>query len=55
VIANAGVLLAGALVHYTDSNWPDLLIGAVLTVLVFRGGTEILRGVQRERVRLACF
>ena len=53
VIANAGVIFAGALVRFTGASWPDVLIGALLTILVFRGGLEILRDAGRERLRLS--
>lgn len=43
VIANAGVILAGALVAVTDSRWPDLIVGTAIAVVVVRGGREILR------------
>lgn len=43
VIANAGVILAGALVAATDSRWPDLIVGTAIAVVVLRGGREILR------------
>lgn len=43
VIANAGVILAGVLVAMTDSRWPDLVVGSLITVVVLHGGREILR------------
>jgi cation diffusion facilitator family transporter len=42
VIANIGVLLSASLVWITDSNYPDLLIGAIIGVIVLRGGIQIL-------------
>lgn len=39
VIANLGVILAGGLVAWTGSRYPDLVIG----LLVVRGGVHILR------------
>ena len=42
VIANTGVILAGVLVAFTGSRWPDLVIGAVVACIVFRGGLRIL-------------
>lgn len=49
VIANIGVILAGALVAATGSRWPDLIVGAVITLIVFRGGLEILADARREQ------
>ena len=43
VIANVGVIVAGALVSWTGSNLPDLLIGTIIGVVVLIGGIRILR------------
>ena len=43
VVVNSGVILAGFLVHWFDSNLPDLIIGAVIFVIVARGAYRILR------------
>ncbi|MBX3019708.1 MAG: cation transporter [Bdellovibrionaceae bacterium] len=43
VIANLGVLLAGALVWTFKANWPDLAVGLIISVIVLRGGIRILR------------
>jgi Co/Zn/Cd efflux system component len=43
VIANAGVILAGAIVLWTGSRLPDLLVGAVIAVIVLLGARRILR------------
>lgn len=43
VIANLGVIAAGILVMYFDSRLPDLAIGAIITIVVVRGGVQILR------------
>lgn len=43
VIANAGVIVAGALVQWTGSNTPDLVIGALIGAVVLAGGLRILR------------
>jgi cation diffusion facilitator family transporter len=43
VIANVGILIAGTLVYFTQSRWPDLIIGLIITVVVLRGGTQILK------------
>ncbi|WP_224491520.1 cation transporter [Robertkochia flava] len=43
VIINLGVILAGTLVHITDTNTPDLIIGAVVFVLVIQGAIRILK------------
>jgi Co/Zn/Cd efflux system component len=49
VLANSGVILASILIYFTSSRWPDLIIGAIITAVVFRGGIQILGDAQRER------
>lgn len=43
VVANIGVLIAGALVTFTSSRLPDLIIGLIIAVVVFRGSIAILK------------
>ena len=43
IIVNWGVIVAGALVYWLDSKWPDLLVGGVVFVLVMRGAIRILK------------
>lgn len=43
VLANIGVIIAGVLVHLTDTQFPDLVIGAVVFYLVLRGAIRILK------------
>lgn len=42
VLINLGVILAGALVFWTGSNLPDLLIGTVVGLIVLNGARRIL-------------
>tara|TARA_R110002072_G_scaffold77138_3_gene180290 strand:+ start:1637 stop:2542 length:906 start_codon:yes stop_codon:yes gene_type:complete len=42
VIANLGVILAGILVAFTGSRYPDLVIGLVIGVIVLNGARRIL-------------
>lgn len=42
VIANLGVIIAGAIVHFFDNQMPDLIIGTVVAIIVFRGALSIL-------------
>lgn len=42
VLANLGVILAGALVAWTGSNLPDLVIGTMIGLLVLNGARRIL-------------
>jgi copper chaperone CopZ len=43
VIANIGVIVAGALVAWTGSAYPDLVIGTVIGVVVLNGARRILK------------
>jgi Co/Zn/Cd efflux system component len=43
VLANLGVLSAGALVAFTGSRLPDLVVGTLVALLVLSGGVRILR------------
>ena len=42
-IASAGIILAGALVMFTGSFWPDIIIGAVIASIVCNGGIKVIR------------
>ena len=46
VIINIGVILAGALVFWTNSRIPDLIIGSIVFVIVMRGAQRILKLAQ---------
>lgn len=43
VIANVGVIVAGALVAWSGSRLPDLVVGAVIAAVVASGAVRILR------------
>ena len=48
VIANAGVILSGALVLWLDSRWPDIVIGIVIAVVILRGAKTIVADAKNE-------
>ncbi|MRR39318.1 cation transporter, partial [bacterium] len=54
VIANIGVIISGGLVMLFHSRYPDLLIGAAISVVVLRGGFQILREAGQEREGKCC-
>ena len=54
VIANLGVILAGVLVGWTGSRLPDLIIGFVVALIVFRGGILILQDTRETNVQDSC-
>ena len=43
VLANLGVIGAGLLVAWTQTRFPDLVIGSIIAVIVFTGAIRILR------------
>ena len=43
IIINLGVIVAGFLVLWLQSNKPDLMIGTIVFILVIRGGLRILK------------
>jgi Co/Zn/Cd efflux system component len=43
VLANLGVIAAGALVAWSGRAWPDWVVGGVIGVLVLAGAVRILR------------
>ena len=43
VIANLGVILAGFLVAWTGSRYPDLVVGLIIGVIVLNGSRRILQ------------
>lgn len=49
VIANLGVIISGGLVMYLGSRLPDLIIGALISAVVLRGGVQILREAKEAR------
>ena len=47
-ISNGGILIAGVLVLWLGSNWPDLLVGLATAVIAIKGGVEILRDARSD-------
>jgi len=43
VIANSGVIVAGLLVAWTGSRYPDLVIGLIIALIVLNGARTILK------------
>lgn len=48
VIANTGVIGAGALVYWLDARWPDLVIGILVAIVVLLGAFMILKDARQE-------
>jgi Co/Zn/Cd efflux system component len=43
VIVNIGVIIAGGLVYWTNSKYPDLIIGTIVFFIVGKGALKILK------------
>lgn len=43
LIVNVGVIVAGGLVYFTNSNYPDLIVGTIIFFIVGRGAFNILK------------
>jgi len=43
VIANVGTIIAGVLVYALASPYPDLIIGLAISLIVIRGGIQIIK------------
>ncbi|HEY1136262.1 MAG TPA: cation transporter [Xanthomonadaceae bacterium] len=48
-ISNGGVIVAGALVLWLGMPWPDLVAGALIALIAFKGGIEILTSVKDSK------
>lgn len=46
--SNGGIFIAGGLVIWTGSNWPDLLVGAAVAAIAVKGGIDILRDAHND-------
>ena len=49
IIANLGVIIAGLLVAWLASPWPDLIIGLIIAAVVTRGGLLIIKDAKNEK------
>ncbi len=43
VIVNIGIIVAGILVYFTNSKFPDLIVGSIVFLLVAKGAFRILK------------
>ncbi len=48
-VSNGGIILAGIVVLWTGSNWPDLLVGVAVAGIALYGGIEILRDAHMDK------
>ena len=52
VIANLGVIIGGGLVWYFDSRWPDIVVGVLIALVIFRGALLIRVDAMTELAKL---
>lgn len=50
VLANLGTIVGGGMVYLLGSRFPDLIIGFVISILVIRGGFQILKDAKKEKM-----
>ncbi len=43
IIVNLGVIVAGVLVYFTNSKYPDLIVGTIVFLIVGKGASKILK------------
>lgn len=48
IIVNIGVIVSAIAVAITGTRYPDLVVGALVFLLVLRGGIRIIRLAQRS-------
>ncbi len=48
IIANVSLLGAAALVHVTQSHWPDVIVGLALAALFLKSGLSVLAGARAQ-------
>jgi len=54
VIANLGGIMSGILVTVIGSRFPDLIVGAIMSFIVIRGGIKILKDAKETRESATC-
>ena len=50
VVANVGIIISGGLVALLGSRYPDLIIGALISIVIVRGGFKILADAKETLV-----
>lgn len=43
------IAIARVIIYLTGSRWPDLIIGAITTIVVLRGGIQIPANAREEK------
>lgn len=48
IIANSGVIIAGMMVTFTQSKWPDIIIGVIIAWVFFKSSIEVFKDAMKE-------
>lgn len=43
ILVNLSVIITAGLVYYFQSKWPDIIVGLVLTILLFKSASHIIK------------
>lgn len=54
VIANLGVIISGVLVAVVGSRYPDLIVGTIISIVVIRGGVNIIQDANQTQKSESC-
>jgi Co/Zn/Cd efflux system component len=49
VLVNLGIITSGILVIQLNNNYPDIIIGTIVSIIVIRGGILILNEANQEK------
>lgn len=49
VIANVGIIIGGGFVYLLETRFPDLIIGMIISIIVIRGGIDIIKDAYHEK------
>jgi cation diffusion facilitator family transporter len=49
VIANVGIIIGGGFVYLLETRFPDLIVGMIISIIVIRGGIQIMKDAYHEK------
>nr|WP_256465868.1 cation transporter [Sulfurovum sp. XGS-02] len=49
VIANVGIIIGGGFVYLLETRFPDLIVGMIISIIVIRGGIDIIKDAYHEK------
>lgn len=48
IVSNSGVIIAGMMVTFTQSKWPDIIIGLIIAWVFFKSSIEVFKDAMKE-------